>query len=97
MASHTSVKILICILIICSVYIVNVVNPILVYAEVSGQWYDLGGGWRFRVDGTASHKDHMNKIPKKVKEKIKKHPEYKRGKEKQKKLKKAVGQIKKKS
>lgn len=119
-------KILICILIICSVYIVNVVNPILVYAEVSGQWYDLGGGWRFRVDGphndnanakwhvhventrtgvkgsegvdgTASHKDHMNKIPKKVKEKIKKHPEYKRGKEKQKKLKKAVGQIKKKS
>lgn len=119
------IKKIICILLICSVFIVNFNNSIIAYAQVSGQWQNLGAGWRFRVDGphndyanakwhvhventrtgvkgsegvdgTASHKDNMNKIPKKIKDKIKKHPEYKRGKEKQKKLKKAVSEIKKK-
>ena len=48
------------------------------------------------VDGSASHGDHMNNIPNKVKEKVKNHPEYKKGKDKQKKLDKAVEEIKQK-
>ncbi len=46
------------------------------------------------VDGSASHGDHMKKVPKKVKDKIKGHGEYKKGKEKQKKLKNAVRKVK---
>lgn len=94
-----------------------------VKAAHSGQWIDLGKGWRFRVDpphtdgssgkwhvhaentrtgqkgseavdGSASHGDHMNNVDKKVKDKIKNHPEYKKGKDKQKKLNNAVSQIK---
>lgn len=46
------------------------------------------------VDGSASHGDHMNKVPNSVKKKIKDHEEYKKGKEKQKKLDKAVQEVK---
>lgn len=46
------------------------------------------------VNGKASHGDHMNKVDKKIKEKIKNHPEYKKGKKKQKDLDKAKSEIK---
>lgn len=46
------------------------------------------------VDGSASHGDHMNKIPNGVKKKIKNNPKYKEGQKKQKQLEKATNQIK---
>lgn len=112
-------------LIICCFCAIGLNHSDKILAAPSGQWQDLGGGWRFRVDpphtensnakwhvhventktgvkgsegvdGTASHGDHMNNIPKKVKDKIKNHPEYKKGKDKQKKLNEATKQIKQK-
>lgn len=47
------------------------------------------------VDGSESHGDHMNKIPNKIKKKIKDHDEYKKGQREQKKLDKAANEIKK--
>lgn len=97
-------------------------NTNIANAASSGQWHDLGGNWRFRVDGPhvdncgqwhvhventktgkkgsegvngdASHKDNMNNIPEKVKDKIKKHPEYGKAKKKQEDLDKAKKEIK---
>lgn len=115
--------ILIILLFICCLFSFSFKNTDIVYAAKSGQWQDLGGGWRFRVDpphndnanakwhvhventkdgtkgsegvdGSASHGDHMNKIPNKVKDKVKKHPEYEKGKKKQKELNKATKEIK---
>lgn len=83
----------------------------------SRQYFDIGGGYSFAVDGphtgvdtgkyhvhvkyknseigsegvdgSMSHKDHMNKVPKKEKEKIKNHPEYKKRPEKARKIEKS--------
>jgi len=91
------------------------------FAASSGQWQDLGGGYKFRVDpphtgtdtgkyhvhvnkgnqeigsegvdGSASHGDNMNNVPNSVKEKVKKHPEYEKGKKKQEKLNQAKSEI----
>lgn len=49
------------------------------------------------VNGEASHGDHMNNVDKKVKEKVKNHPEYQKGKKKQQDLDKAKSEIKKKN
>jgi anti-sigma28 factor (negative regulator of flagellin synthesis) len=46
------------------------------------------------VDGSKSHGDNMNNVPNSVKKKVKNHPEYKKGQEKQKKLDAAKSQIK---
>lgn len=45
------------------------------------------------VDGSASHGDHMNNVPNSVKEKVKNHPEYKKGQKKQEDLDKAKAEI----
>jgi hypothetical protein len=46
------------------------------------------------VDGSASHGDNMNNVPKSIKEKIKSHPEYAKGQKKQADLEKAKAEIK---
>lgn len=45
------------------------------------------------VDGSESHGDHMNNVPNSIKKKIKNHPEYQKGKKKQKNLDKAKKEI----
>lgn len=110
-------------MICCIVTVGTLTKSQTVSAAKSGEWQDLGKGWKFRVDpphvdksnanwhvhvtngkksgseavnGEKSHDDHMDDIDKKVKEKIKNHPEYKKGQKKQKDLDKATSQIKKK-
>lgn len=48
------------------------------------------------VDGTSSHGDHLNDVPKKVRNKIRDNNEYQKAKKKQKKLNDAKKEIKKK-